>query len=180
MAIKIGGYQPSSIIGHIDGRGKACPGVFQFPNKVLSLKEALVELTDRKCSHCGRLETYEADQVIIVGKAGVAQNVLIKFCMTLLVYLESERKKYPPAQTPASKETKILSVTTDASNQLRPAVIMQIEKAGLPLGDPTDFVRDIASKIAERLPQGAAYDEVVDVVWRKPVAYRSGEVIPYK
>ncbi len=179
MTININGYEPSPVIGHTGDKGKPCLGVFRFSSKVFEPSEALTAFTERKCTHCDRRETYDLNQVTIVAKPGVTRKALEEFCAAILAHLEIERKKQTVKPDHETKEAKILSIVQDATNPSRFAAVMQIEGIGMSSSDMSAYIKYVSAKAAGRFPQKAAYDDIAETTWRKPITYNwKNEIVP--
>lgn len=159
-----------SPLAHKNTRGEICEGKFQFAKSRSSDDFAV-----RSCDGCRRHETYDLHRLILVAKESISDVQLREFCALLVQRVESARLGKVVSFDPSQ-----IVISTDKSNQRRYAATITAQNIGTEL-EPEKFLRSAAEKMRERTaPRPPAFDEIIEWVWRKPVACdQDGNVVPY-
>lgn len=162
--------QKPSPLTHRNARGEICKGELKFAKA-----RSFAELSIRACDWCGRHEAYDLNRIILVAKENIPEANLKEFCAILVQRLETDRlgKIMPINFSP-------IMIETDKTNPRRLAATITAKNVGAE-SEPEKFLRAASDKMRERSsPRPPAFDEIIECVWRKPVACdRDGTVMSY-
>lgn len=172
MAINLPGYRATPPLSHRDIKGKECHGSFVFD--FFGSEHTLNAFSERSCAGCrhggrfyagcGRRETYEIDQVILVAELGTTVTALEECAMAIL------KRAHAKDKVREINTTSHFRLIRDVSDHERLAVIITVPGIGF---------SDVEKQIDELLQQIKSPVRFSDI-WRKPAAYDgNGNKIPY-
>lgn len=153
------GGRASPVSDHLNEEKRPCGGSFRFSSTGTFPNE-------RSCNICGRIETYERNQILVLIKPGVTDSTIKEFCRKV-IRASFYAQKSPHLDDPATD--RLYQILVAASAQLK-AVLITIPGIGIkknPEAELSEF-------------SGNEYDWIIEWITRKPVATdRSGKVIQY-